>query len=86
MEWAVATALRSAVSWWPGVEAEKIWGNHGETNGGLMGLLWFDMFQKDDHGIILGCSGHLLIITGDFNGIIHFINGVRSTYNWYFGQ
>ena len=27
--------------------------------------------------------GHLLVITGYFSGIIHFINGVISTYNWY---
>ena len=28
---------------------------------------------------------HLLVITGYFYGIIHSINVVISTYNWYFG-
>ena len=41
----------------------------------LMGLLWFygftlvSMFFRDDHGIILGCYGLLLVITGDFFGM-----------------
>ena len=45
------------------------------------------------HGVSMGLNismvsysyGHLLVITGYFNGIIHSINGVISTYNWYFG-
>ena len=45
------------------------------------------------HGVSMGLNismvsysyGHLLVITVFFNGIIHSINGVIRTYNWYFG-